>query len=157
MQKAKKTFNELTIDAADVLKHKLQRAAGTVKWYKHGWKKLGKYMSKHGIQYFTPTIGKNYLLEQFGDLEYIQLPKKDKDVIKIVSVLSEFYKTGTLTAAKERIVFNGPIGEHMKSYSAHLLIYRLNRIHPVPLKKAKELVQVLLVFFNGVSVESSHQ
>ena len=127
MQKKWNSFRELSLAAADVLKDKLQRADGTVIWYKYLWRKLGKYMANNGILYFDSTVGKTYLLEQFGDVDYAELRKTDKDVVKVVSVLCEFYNTGTIMTTKERTVFDGPIGDLMKKYFCYLTSKRMKK------------------------------
>lgn len=84
-----------------------------------------RQLSTQGITEFTSAIGRQYLISQFGEFDYATLSKRDKDVVKIVNVLCEFYDTGTLVSYKERICLNGPIGELVKQFVAHLVSLRL--------------------------------
>ncbi|WP_040300168.1 hypothetical protein [Arcticibacter svalbardensis] len=84
-----------------------------------------RHLSTQGITEFTSAIGRQYLISQFGEFDYATLSKRDKDVVKIINVLCEFYDTGTLVNNKERILLNGPIGELVKQFLAHLVSLRL--------------------------------
>ncbi|WP_207536424.1 tyrosine-type recombinase/integrase [Desertivirga arenae] len=110
------SFNQLIFDAGEVLKNKLLRADGTVKWYRYHWRRMHLCLSSKGITEFNSNIGRQYLLDLFGEFDYAALPKCDKDVVKIINVLCEFYDTGTLVSYKERIVLDGTIGKQMKQF-----------------------------------------
>lgn len=105
--------------------NKLLRTESTVRWYRIYWRRMYHQLLIQGISEFTSSVGRQYLLNQFGEFDYAKLSKRDKDVIKVVNVLSEFYDTGTLVSYKERIILNGPIGELVKEFIAHLVSLRL--------------------------------
>lgn len=119
------SFNHLIFDAGEVLKNKLLRADGTVKWYRYHWRRMHLRLSSKGITEFNSNIGRQYLLGLFGEFDYATLPKRDKDVVKIINVLCEFYDTGTLVSYKERIVLDGAIGKQMKQFIRHQESLRL--------------------------------
>jgi len=119
------SFNQLIFDAGEILKNKLLRADGTVKWYRFHWRRMHLHLSNEGITEFNSNICRQYLLGLFGEFDYATLPKRDKDVVKIINVLCEFYDTGTLVSYKERIVLDGTIGKQMKQFIGHQESLRL--------------------------------
>lgn len=106
-----KTFEELTSNAADFLKNKLFKTEGTARHYHSLWRKVKKYMGSQEIKHFDEIAGKQFLLKQFGDRDYSQLSKREKDLVKGVSILCEFHKTGSIQPVKEQPVFDGTIGK----------------------------------------------
>ena len=58
-------------------------------------------MDKEQITDFTSQVGKRYLLSRFGDVDFSTVSKVNKDVVKVISFLCEFYDTGTLFGNKE--------------------------------------------------------
>ncbi|WPQ63346.1 site-specific integrase [Chitinophaga sancti] len=127
MRKIRTTFDQLIFDAGEVLINKLLRTKSTVIWYSYYWRRMYRQLLTQGISEFTSTIGRQYLINQFGDFDYASLSKHDKDVVKIINVLCEFYDTGTLVSYRERIFLDGPIGELVKQFVAHLMSLRLKR------------------------------
>lgn len=125
MRKIRTAFDQLIFDAGEVLKNKLLRANNTVLWYRIYWRRIYKELLNSGVTEFTSNIGRQYLLSKFGEDDFASLSKKDKDLIKIVNVLCEFYDTGTLTSYKERITLDGPIGDQMKQFIAYQVSLRL--------------------------------
>jgi hypothetical protein len=66
-------------------------------------------METHHLQYFDPLVGEKYLLHEFGNRDYGNLTKREKDVIKTVNILSEFHKTGSIQPVKEQPVLKGKL------------------------------------------------
>jgi len=122
-----KTFEELTSNAADFLKNRLLLADGTAIHYHGLWRKVKKHMASQKIKHFDSTVGKEFLLKEFGNRDYGLLSKREKDLVKGVSVLCEFHKTGSIQPVKEQIVFDGSIGEVMVSYLSYRNSLRLNK------------------------------
>ncbi len=114
-----KTFEELTSNAADFLMQKLLRAQETAKHYHCLWRKVKRYMVVEKIKTFGSTVGKTYLLKEFGNRDYSELSKGEKDLIRAVNVLCEFYNTGSIQPVKEPTVFDGPIGNLMVKYLSY--------------------------------------
>ncbi|WP_158656046.1 hypothetical protein [Sphingobacterium sp. HMA12] len=52
---------------------------------------------------FNSQIGQLYLLDLFGKFDCSTLSKCNKDIVKIVNVLCEFYDTSTLAAPKRTL------------------------------------------------------
>ena len=127
MKEKCKTFEKLTSLAADFLRNELLRTEGTVYHYHVLWRRLRRYMESRQIEYFDAIVGKDYLLYEFGDRDYSQLSKREKDLIKCVNVLCEFEETGSIQSVKEQTVFNGSIGQLMTGYLAHKISLRLKK------------------------------
>ncbi|HYN44386.1 MAG TPA: site-specific integrase [Candidatus Limnocylindrales bacterium] len=127
MKKKCKTFEELTSLATDFLRDKLLRSEGTVYHYRVLWRRLRRYMESKQVEHFDATIGKEYLLHEFGDRDYSRLNKREKDLIRSVHVLCEIYETGLIQSAKEQTTFDGSIGQLMMEYLAHKTSLRLKK------------------------------
>ncbi|WP_170982998.1 site-specific integrase [Dyadobacter frigoris] len=118
-------FDQLICDAGEVLRIKLLRTDKTVNWYRIYWRRMWREIQNQSIFEFTSDIGRQYLLDRFGELDYATLSKRDKDVVKIVNVLCDFYDTGTIVSSRERIKLDGPIGDLVKQFVDYLTSLRL--------------------------------
>jgi len=125
MKYTNKSFEELTVRAGDFLLNKLGRAKMTVKFYHVMWRKIYRYMVLENISTYSAIVGERFLLQQFGKRDYATLSKNEKDVVKGVSILSEFVNTGHINPVKERTNLYGPIGCLMELYLAHKKALRL--------------------------------
>jgi len=125
MEMKQRTFKEVTSLATTCLKSKLSRANGTLRYYNGHWRKLKRFMESKGIQFIDADICKDYLLQQYDNRDFDALPKRDKDIVKTISVLIEFMETGTIQSAKEVTDFEGPIGQLMMDYLAFKASCRL--------------------------------
>lgn len=122
-----KTFEEITSGAADCLRKKRSRSNGTIRHYYVLWSRVRKYMELEEIDHFDSTIGKNYLLREFGNRDFSKLSKREKDLVRGVNVLCEFQETGSLLPVKEQTVFDGSIGQLMIKYLEHQISLRLKK------------------------------
>lgn len=84
-------------------------------------------MHDKGIKEFNSSVGKAYLLLEFGDTDYSKLSKSQKDVIRSVRVLSDFSDSGSIRPVKEQIFFEGQIGAAIQKYIAYRVSLRLNK------------------------------
>jgi hypothetical protein len=125
MRKMHTRFDQLIFDAGEVLRTKLLRADGTVNWYRIYWRRMWRDLRGQSIPEFTSDLGRQYLLDRFGQFDYATLSKRDKDFVKTVSVLCEFYDTGTIVRSRERIILDGTLGELVKMFVDHLSTLRL--------------------------------
>lgn len=125
MKKINKAFEQLIYDAGEVLKNKLLRTDSTVNWYRIYWRRMGRQLLEQGISEFNSGVGRQYLLSLFGEANYATLSKRDKDLVKIVNVLCEYYETGSLASTRELIMLDGQIGDLVKLFINHLVSLRL--------------------------------
>jgi site-specific recombinase XerD len=157
MQAKFKTFEELTSTAANFLKNKLFRSEGTARHYHILWRRVKKYMGSQKIKYFDAAVGKQFLLKAFGDRDYSLLSKREKDLVKAVSILGEFYKTGSIQPVKEQPIFDGSIGKLMVKYLSYRTSLRLKK-HTVE-QGAQHLYRFLCYLHNikvGTVKEINH-
>lgn len=122
-----KTFTELTCSAADCLRKKLLRSDATIHHYHVLWRKVKRYMESQQISDLDVSVGKAYLLQEFGERDYSRLSKREKDLVRAINVLCEFKETGTIQPVKEPTVFDGPIGELMSNYLSYKISLRLKK------------------------------
>lgn len=151
MKEKFKTFEELTSNAADFLKSKLFLTEGTTHHYHSLWRKVKKYMSLQRIKHFDSTVGKQFLLKEFGNRDYIQLSKREKDLIKGVNILCEFHKTDSIQPVKEQPVFDGSIGELMVKYLSYRSSLRLKN-HTI--EQGEQHLYRFLRYLNTIKVSS---
>ncbi|WPV67054.1 site-specific integrase [Chitinophaga sp. LS1] len=154
MRKIRTTFDQLIFDAGEVLLNKLLRTRNTVIWYRVYWRRMYRQLLAQGISEFTSAVGRQYLVNQFGELDYATLSKRDKDLMKIINVLCEFYDTGTLVSYKERIVLDGPIGQLVNQFVAHLVSLRLK---PSTINERKHYLSRFCISLNEKGLISMDQ
>ena len=70
---------------------------------------------------------KQFLLNRLGNRDYWLLSKREKDLVRVVSILCEFHKTGTIEPIKEQTIFDGPIGKIMVKYLSYRSSLRLKK------------------------------
>ena len=125
MENNQRTFEEVTSQAAICLKDHLMRAPGTIHHYNILWSRIKRYMEKHNIKFIDATVCKNYLLQEFGHIDYISLTKREKDCVKTFTVLIEFIETCSIQPPKVVSIFEGLIGKIMVDYLAFKSSIRL--------------------------------
>jgi site-specific recombinase XerD len=151
MRKMHTRFDQLIFDAGEVLRTKLSRTDKTVNWYRIYWRRMWRQLQGKGISEFTSDIGRQYLLERFGGLDYATISKQDKDLVKIVNVLREFYDTGTIVRSRERIVLDGAIGELVKQFVDHLAALRLKS---TTIREREHYLSKFLLYLQDQSIGS---
>jgi site-specific recombinase XerD len=144
------SFDRLCFNAAHFLIYKMGRTQETAKQYSCYWRKVKRYMIANSIKVFDPSVGKRYLLEQFGNKDYSQLAKGQKDLIHTVRILCEFSQTGSIRPVKEQIVFEGDIGKAMTAYISHRVSLRLSK-HTI-----EEGEQHIYRFYNYLDKINTH-
>ncbi|RKO68420.1 integrase [Sphingobacterium puteale] len=149
MSKILNTFDRLILDASEVLSNKLLRSKNTVKWYRVYWRQMQRQLAKKGIMDFNSQIGQQYLLDSFGMFDYSTLSKCNKDIVKIVNVLCEYYDTGTLVSTKERFAVDGVIGIQMKEFISYLESMRLK---PSTTKEREHYLGRFLFYLKGQNI-----
>ena len=148
-----KTFEELTSNAADFLKNKMFRADATARHYYSLWRNVKDYMVSQSIKRFDSAVGKQFLLKEFGNRDYSQLSKREKDLVKAVSILCEFHKTDSIQPVKEQPVFNGSIGKLMVDYLSYRTSLRLKK-HTI--EEGEQHLYRFLCYLHTIKVSSLH-
>jgi site-specific recombinase XerD len=111
-----RTFKEATFQASKCLKSRLSRAEGTLKYYNCHWRRIKRFMESKSLDFIDSDVCQDYLLQEFGDRDFSTLAKGEKDTVKTVTALIEFFESGTIQSRKEVIDFEGSIGQIMISY-----------------------------------------
>ena len=146
-----KSFEELTSTAADFLKNKLFRTDGTALHYHSLWRKVKKYIVSQKIKHFDSTVGRQFLLKELGNRDYSLLSKREKDLVKGVSILCEFHKTGRIQPVKEQPVFDGSIGKLMAKYLSYRSSLRLKK-HTI--EEGEQHLYRFLRYLHSIKVSS---
>ena len=121
------SFDDLCFNAVNYLIRKMGRTQETAKQYVCYWRRIKRHMHAKGIRKFSSSVGKAYLLSQFGDTDYSKLSKSQKDLVRSVRVLSDFSDNGSIRPVKEQIFFEGPIGDAIQAYISYRISLRLNK------------------------------
>lgn len=121
------SFDQLCFNAVNYLIRKMGRTQQTAKQYVCYWRRIKRFMQDKGIKEFSSSVGKAYMLLQFGDTDYSKLSKSQKDFVRSVRVLSDFSDNGSIRPVKEKIFFEGPIGEAIQAYILYRVSLRLNK------------------------------
>jgi integrase len=136
------SFAELTSSVSDYMRKHYIRSEVTIRNYHWVWRKLEKYMSENAIHDYTPTVGKTFLINRFGlNCDYRKLTTSEKNFIRSIKILSEYYGTKAVKPLKPIIIFSGSIGLLMQNYISS---YRQRRLNPATIDRYE---RVLYRFF----------
>lgn len=136
------SFAELTSSVSDYMRRHFLRSETTIRSYHWVWRKLEKYMLENAIRDYTPTIGKTYLIDRFGlNCDYLKLTTSEKNFMRSVKILSEYYETKAVKPLKPIMTFSGSIGLLMQNYISR---YRQRRLNPATIDRCE---RVLFRFF----------
>ncbi|MBI9065490.1 MAG: hypothetical protein JEZ14_26125, partial [Marinilabiliaceae bacterium] len=112
MEKQKQTIDNLMDALFDYMRH-IHRSEGTILRYCRRWQKVKVFMLNNDVKYYDANVEKAYLTSVLGEFDYHQLNRKEKDLVNVIEVLTEFQKTGrVLMGPRKRKpkVFKGEIG-----------------------------------------------
>lgn len=112
MEKAKpQTLKELSSELIAYLKT-LSYSAGCISRYCACIKRLDEFMVKTQAEYYSPTIGTDFITSILGNRLYQELSRWDKDNIRCANVLIEYQATGTFKfrSVTKTYEFTGEIG-----------------------------------------------
>lgn len=100
----------------------IHRSEGTIKRYRRKWQKVRDFMRKNQIKHYCDNVEKAYLASIIGSRDYYQLTKKEKELVNVTEVLSEFLKTGRIQYGPRRHhpkVFKEDLGRIFKDFIDH--------------------------------------
>ena len=112
MENQKQTINNLMNAMFDFMRD-IHRSEGTIYRYRRRWQKVKDFMLDNKIKYYDTDVELAYLTSVLGDFDYHQLNRKDKELVNVIEVLSEFQKTGRILMGQRKHkpkVFKGEIG-----------------------------------------------
>lgn len=108
MENQKQTIDNLMNAMFDYMRD-IHRSEGTIFRYRRRWLKVKDFMADNQINYYDADVEKTYMTSVLGFFDYNQLNRKEKELVNVIEVLSEFQKTG-------RIIM-GPRKHHPKVFS----------------------------------------
>jgi site-specific recombinase XerD len=79
-------------------------------------------MLNNQIKYYDTDVEKAYLTSVLGDFDYHQLNRKEKELVNVIEVLSEFQKTGRILMGPRKHqpkVFKGDLGRIITDFIDH--------------------------------------
>ncbi len=112
MENKKQTIDNLMNAMFDYMRD-IHRCEGTISRYRRKWHRVKEFMLENKIKYYDTDVEQAYLSSVLGEFEYHQLNRKEKDLVNIIEVLSEFQKTGRILMGQRKHkpkVFKGEIG-----------------------------------------------
>ena len=151
MEHNQRTFEEVTFQAKICLRERLRRSQNTIKFYNGLWYRIKRYMKLHNIKFIDATVCNNYILQEYGHLDYNTLAKRDKDCVKAFTTLIEFLETGTILPVKEVTNFDGSIGKIMINY---LTFKSTQRLAKHTIYEYEQQLYRFLKFLNEIQVIS---
>ena len=86
--------------------------------YQRGWSLLNDFMVKNSIKYYNPQVVEKFISSIKKNRPYKDLSRKEKDLIRIASVTSEFQATGVIKfrSVSKKYNFDGEIGKTILTY-----------------------------------------
>ncbi|MFW6271312.1 MAG: tyrosine-type recombinase/integrase [Bacillota bacterium] len=90
--------------------------------YQRGWSLLNDFMVKNSIKFYNPQVGEKFIFNIMKNRPYKNLSRKEKDLIRIASITSEFQATGVIKfrSVSKKYNFDGEIGKIILIYLKHL-------------------------------------
>ena len=109
------------IDAATLHLKKMSYSTLTVDWYLTVWRGLKKYMIRHKLDSFSERIGTKYINDKLGSIDYDQMTKKGRYLVRAITTLVMFQETGQMKrkVSSTTRIFDGEIGLTMTDFFEH--------------------------------------
>jgi len=100
----------------------IHRCEGTIYRYHRRWQKVKDFMLENKIKYYDTDVEQAFLSSVLGDFDYHQLNRKEKELVNVIEVLSEFQKTGRILMGQRKHkpkVFKGDIGRVITEFISY--------------------------------------
>ena len=127
MENQRQTIDDLMNVMFDYMRD-IHRSEGTIIRYRRKWQKVKNFMLDNQIKHYDAKVGKAYLTSILGSQDYNQLNKKEKELVNVTEVLTEFRKTGRIQIGPRRHhpkVFKEDLGRIFKNF----IDYRENTLN----------------------------
>ncbi|HEC44468.1 MAG TPA: integrase [Bacteroides sp.] len=121
MENQKQTIDNLMNEMFDYMRD-IHRCEGTIYRYRCRWKKVKDFMQDNKIKYYDTDVELAYLTSVLGDFDYHQLNRKDKELVNVIEVLSEYQKTGRILLGQRKHqpkVFKGDTGRIISEFISY--------------------------------------
>ena len=121
-------YEEITSKAYDYLKEEFSYKYVTLRHYRSRWLPVKAYIEKHGLEFISPAVCKDFLLEFYKGRTHGELTDNEKLIEKSVLVLSEFMQTGSVQRKCKVRYLDGSIGLLMKDFLTYKRSRRLKKV-----------------------------
>lgn len=121
-------YGEITSKAYNYLQEEFSYKYVTLRHYRSRWLPVRDYMEKKGIEFISPVVCKNFLLDLYNGKVHADLTENEKLIEKSVSVLSEFMETGSVQRKCKFRYLDGSIGLIVKDFIIYKQSCRLKTI-----------------------------
>jgi len=111
-------YYDVTSSALEFLENRLMYKYVTLRHYRKRWSFVKEYMKSQKIDFISPAVCKNFLINLYNSRSRSDLSVNEKCIEKAVSVLSEFLETGAIQKKKKTTYLDGSIGALMKDFLA---------------------------------------
>jgi len=121
MENQKQTIDNLMQAMFDYMRD-IHRSEGTIYQYRRRWQRVKDFMLDNKIKYYDTDVELAYLTSVLGNFDYHQLNRKDKELVNVIEVLSEFQKTGRILLGPrkhQQKVFKGDIGRIISEFISY--------------------------------------
>jgi site-specific recombinase XerD len=121
MENQEQTINDL-LNAVYGYMNDLHRSRRTFSRYRRKWQAVKDFMLDNKIKYYDTDVELAYLASVLGDFDYHQLNRKEKELVNVIEVLSEFQKTGRILLGMRKHkpkVFKGDIGRIITEFISY--------------------------------------
>ena len=121
-------YQEITSKAYNYLKEEFSYKYVTLRHYRSRWLPVKEYIEKHGLEYISPAVCKDFLFEFYKGRTHEELTEKEKLIEKSVSVLSQFMQTGSVQQKCKVRYLDGSIGLLMQDFLTYKRSRRLKKV-----------------------------
>lgn len=85
---------------------------------KRFWPQFKIYLDQHNISEITTDVCDSYLLSKFGDVDVSRLNSYNRHILRSITFIKDYIKSGVIKPRKVAINFKGDIGLNMLKYIA---------------------------------------
>jgi len=121
-------YYAVTSNALELLEKRLMHTAVTLRHYRFRWSFIKQYMDSQKIDFISPEVCKNFLINLYYGRTRTDLSENEKNIEKAVSVLSEFIETGTIQKKNKITYLDGSIGSLMKDFLSFKELSKLSKL-----------------------------
>jgi site-specific recombinase XerD len=121
-------YQEITSKAYNYLKEEFSYKYVTLRHYRSRWLPVKEYIEKHGLEYISPAVCKDFLFEYYKGRTHEELTEKEKLIEKSVSVLSQFMQTGSVQQKCKVRYLDGSIGLLIQDFLTYKQSRRLKKV-----------------------------
>ena len=123
-------YYDVTSGALEFLENRLMYKYVTLRHYRSRWSFVKEYMESQKIDFISPAVCKNFLINLYNNRSRSDLSVNEKYIEKAVSVLSEFIETGAIQKKKKTTHLDG-VPREIKSDNQKACVDRWEAGQPV--------------------------